>query len=177
MKKLALALATVAPLALAGTASAKDMKGRFGVGGQLDTGNTDGLSLKYWVSDLGFQGILGYQMVGESGTDTKDNTSEFDLTLRLLYNIARANDTAFGLAGGLISDDAALWRRAALELRAGVLNWNRPTTGASSALPFGGVGLSGDLRPSAAYAADYCAYPVASQIAEKAAPIAAPGLP
>ena len=91
--------------------------------------------------------------------------------------IARANDTAFGLAGGLISDDAALWRRAALELRAGVLNWNRPTTGASSALPFGGVGLSGDLRPSAAYAADYCAYPVASQIAEKAAPIAAPGLP
>ena len=90
---------------------------------------------------------------------------------------ARANASRFGLAGGLISDDAALWARAQNDMRAGVLNWNRPTTGASSALPFGGPGLSGDLRPSASYAADYCAYPVASQIAEKAIAIAAPGLP
>ena len=42
------------------------------------------------------------------------------------------------------------------------INWNWPTTGASSALPFGGVGLSGNHRPSAYLAADYCAYPVAS---------------
>jgi succinylglutamic semialdehyde dehydrogenase len=88
-----------------------------------------------------------------------------------------ANATRFGLAGGLISDDAKLWARVKIELRAGILNWNRPTTGASSALPFGGPGLSGSLRPSAYYAADYVAYPVAAQIAEKAAPIAAPGLP
>lgn len=88
-----------------------------------------------------------------------------------------ANATRFGLAGGLISDDPALWARVKTELRAGILNWNRPTTGASSALPFGGPGLSGSLRPSAYYAADYVAYPVAAQIAEKAAPIAAPGLP
>ncbi|MES1203160.1 MAG: aldehyde dehydrogenase family protein, partial [Pseudomonadota bacterium] len=87
------------------------------------------------------------------------------------------NATKFGLAGGLISDDAVLWALAQTEMRAGVLNWNRPTTGASSALPFGGVGFSGDLRPSAAYAADYCAYPVASQVAAKATSIAAPGLP
>jgi succinylglutamic semialdehyde dehydrogenase len=44
-------------------------------------------------------------------------------------------------------------------------------------LPFGGPGLSGSLRPSAYYAADYAAYPVATQAAEKAAPIGAPGLP
>ncbi len=88
-----------------------------------------------------------------------------------------ANATRFGLSGGLISDDAALWERVKQELRAGVLNWNRPTTGASGAMPFGGPGLSGSLRPSAYYAADYCAYPVASQMAEKAAAIAAPGLP
>jgi succinylglutamic semialdehyde dehydrogenase len=88
-----------------------------------------------------------------------------------------ANATRFGLAGGLISDDAALWARVKSELRAGVLNWNRPTTGASGALPFGGPGLSGSLRPSAYYAADYAAYPVAMQAAERAAPIAAPGLP
>lgn len=88
-----------------------------------------------------------------------------------------ANATRFGLAGGLISDDAALWARVKNEMRAGILNWNRPTTGASGAMPFGGPGLSGSLRPSAYYAADYAAYPVATQLAEKAAPIAAPGLP
>jgi succinylglutamic semialdehyde dehydrogenase len=88
-----------------------------------------------------------------------------------------ANATRFGLAGGLISDDPALWARVNAELRAGILNWNRPTTGASGAMPFGGPGLSGSLRPSAYYAADYCAYPVAEQVAEKASSIAAPGLP
>lgn len=88
-----------------------------------------------------------------------------------------ANATRFGLAGGLISDDPALWVRVKNEMRAGVLNWNRPTTGASGAMPFGGPGLSGSLRPSAYYAADYVAYPVSTQLSEKAAPIAAPGLP
>ncbi len=91
--------------------------------------------------------------------------------------IIAANATRFGLAGGLISDDAALWARARSEMRAGVLNWNRPTTGASGALPFGGPGLSGNARPSAWYAADYCAWPVASQTAPKAIAVAAPGLP
>ena len=88
-----------------------------------------------------------------------------------------ANATRFGLAGGLISDEAALWARVKTELRAGILNWNRPTTGASSAMPFGGPGLSGSLRPSAYYAADYVAYPVAAQMSEKVVAIAAPGLP
>lgn len=88
-----------------------------------------------------------------------------------------ANATRYGLAGGLISDDPALWARVKNEMRAGVLNWNRPTTGASGAMPFGGPGLSGSLRPSAYYAADYVAYPVATQLSEKAEAIAAPGLP
>ncbi|MBS0384089.1 MAG: succinylglutamate-semialdehyde dehydrogenase, partial [Proteobacteria bacterium] len=93
------------------------------------------------------------------------------------HAIDLANATRFGLAGGLISDDASLWARVRNELHVGVLNWNRPTTGASSALPFGGPGLSGSLRPSAYYAADYVAYPVATQASEKAAAITAPGLP
>lgn len=97
--------------------------------------------------------------------------SDFDHALDV------ANTTRFGLSGGLISDDPALWARVKAELRAGVLNWNRPTTGASGAMPFGGPGLSGSLRPSAYYAADYVAYPVATQLAEKAAAIPAPGLP
>ncbi len=91
--------------------------------------------------------------------------------------LTRANATRFGLSGGLVSDDAALWTRVQQEMRCGVLNWNRPTTGASGAMPFGGPGLSGSARPSAYYAADYCAYPVATQKAEKAVAIPAPGLP
>lgn len=90
--------------------------------------------------------------------------------------IMRANATRFGLSSGLVSDDPALWQEATLSLRAGLINWNRPTTGASSALPFGGPGLSGDGRPSAYYAADYCAYPVARQEADVAARLSAPGL-
>ena len=76
--------------------------------------------------------------------------------------IAAANATSFGLSAGLLSDDQALWRRFITESRAGVVNWNRPTTGAAGNMPFGGLGQSGNHRPSAYYAADYCAYPVAS---------------
>ena len=76
--------------------------------------------------------------------------------------IRAANATEFGLACALLSDDVLLWNAFASRVRAGVVNWNRPTTGAASTAPFGGVGKSGNLRPSAWYAADYCAYPVAS---------------
>ncbi len=75
--------------------------------------------------------------------------------------ITRASATRFGLAAGLIGGDEALYRRFWRGVRAGVVNWNRPTTGASSAAPFGGIGASGNHRPSAFYAADYCAFPVA----------------
>jgi len=83
--------------------------------------------------------------------------------------IAAANATRFGLSAGLVSDDAGLWDRFLLESRAGVINWNRPTTGAAGSMPFGGLGDSGNHRPSAYYAADYCAYPVASFEAASAA--------
>ncbi|CAN0619636.1 aldehyde dehydrogenase [Burkholderia multivorans] len=76
--------------------------------------------------------------------------------------IARANDTAFGLSAGLLADDPRAWEHFQRTIRAGIVNWNRPTNGASSAAPFGGTGRSGNHRPSAYYAADYCAYPMAS---------------
>lgn len=76
--------------------------------------------------------------------------------------IKAANATEFGLAAALLSNDEALWKRFCVQARAGIVNWNRPTTGAASSAPFGGVGKSGNQRPSAYYAADYCAYPVAS---------------
>ena len=76
--------------------------------------------------------------------------------------IAEANNTRFGLAASLIGGTPQDYNRFWANIRAGIVNWNRPTNGASSAAPFGGVGLSGNHRPSAFYAADYCAYPVAS---------------
>ncbi len=81
--------------------------------------------------------------------------------------IERANATAFGLSAGLLSDDAKKWEKFLALSRAGIVNWNRQTTGAASSAPFGGVGHSGNHRPAAYYAADYCAYPVASMEGEK----------
>jgi succinylglutamic semialdehyde dehydrogenase len=76
--------------------------------------------------------------------------------------VAECDATAYGLAAGLLSDDEALYRRFWREVRAGVVNWNQQLTGASSRAPFGGVKGSGNHRPSALFAADYCAFPVAS---------------
>lgn len=79
--------------------------------------------------------------------------------------LEEANNTRFGLAAGLISDDPALFATFEAEVRAGVLNWNRQTTGASGSAPFGGVGQSGNHRPAGYYAADYSAWPMASLVA------------
>ncbi|EDL49026.1 aldehyde dehydrogenase [Erythrobacter sp. SD-21] len=76
--------------------------------------------------------------------------------------IAEANNTRYGLSASLIGGDPDDFEKFWTETRAGIVNWNRPTNGASSAAPFGGIGLSGNHRPAAYYAADYCAYPVAS---------------
>jgi succinylglutamic semialdehyde dehydrogenase len=76
--------------------------------------------------------------------------------------IAEANNTRFGLSASLVGGSPNEYNRFWANVRAGVINWNRPTNGASSSAPFGGIGLSGNHRPSAYYAADYCAYPVAS---------------
>jgi succinylglutamic semialdehyde dehydrogenase len=80
--------------------------------------------------------------------------------------LIEANATAYGLSASLIGGQPQDYDRFWANVRAGVINWNRPTSGASSAQPFGGIGLSGNHRPSAYYAADYCAYPVASTEAE-----------
>ncbi|NMM42343.1 succinylglutamate-semialdehyde dehydrogenase [Pseudoalteromonas arctica] len=76
--------------------------------------------------------------------------------------IVEANNTSFGLSAGLLSDSSEDYEHFLKHIRAGIVNWNRPITGASSAAPFGGIGASGNHRASAYYAADYCSYPVAS---------------
>lgn len=81
--------------------------------------------------------------------------------------LAEANSTRYGLAASLIGGSPELYDRFWANIHAGVINWNKPTNGAPSNAPFGGIGLSGNHRPSAYYAADYCAYPVTSSEAEQ----------
>jgi succinylglutamic semialdehyde dehydrogenase len=117
-------------------------------------------------------GLLSPGLVDGTGAELPDE--EYFGPLLTVYRyksfddaLALANQTRFGLSAGLLSDDRKLFDRLVEEVRAGVVNWNRPLTGASSAAPFGGVGASGNHRPSAYYAADYCAWPMASLEAPK----------
>jgi succinylglutamic semialdehyde dehydrogenase len=109
-------------------------------------------------------------------TDVKERPDEeiFGPVLQLIRvkdfdaAIAEANNTRFGLAASLVGGSPEMYDKFWANVRAGVINWNKPTNGAPSNAPFGGVGLSGNHRPSAFYAADYCAYPVTSSEAERA---------
>lgn len=83
--------------------------------------------------------------------------------------IAVANNTKFGLSASVFCDNHNLFEEIRPKLRAGLINWNRQTTGASGAGPFGGIGISGNHRPAGYYSADYCAYPVSSVEVEKLA--------
>ncbi len=78
--------------------------------------------------------------------------------------LEQANATRFGLAASLFTQDRASIDRFMHECRAGCLNINAGTAGASSKLPFGGLGLSGNHRPAGSFSNDYCAYPVASML-------------
>ncbi|HCD12316.1 MULTISPECIES: succinylglutamate-semialdehyde dehydrogenase [Shewanella] len=92
--------------------------------------------------------------------------------------ISLANDTRYGLSAGLLADSREDYDYFLARIRAGIVNWNKQITGASGAAPFGGVGASGNHRASAFYAADYCAYPVASMEADGLSlpPSLSPGL-
>ena len=117
-----------------------DPNAGFVTAGIVDVTNAKGIADEEWFGPL-------LQIV---------RVADFDAAIKV------ANNTEFGLAAALLSNDEALWKQFSVQARAGIVNWNRPTTGAASSAPFGGVGKSGNHRPSAYYAADYCAYPVAS---------------
>ncbi|MBX9664779.1 succinylglutamate-semialdehyde dehydrogenase [Novosphingobium sp.] len=76
--------------------------------------------------------------------------------------IAEANNTRFGLVASLLGGSPQDYNRFWANVRAGVVNWNRPTIGENAGAPFGGTGLSGNNRPGGYYMADSCAYPVSS---------------
>jgi succinylglutamic semialdehyde dehydrogenase len=135
----------------------------------LKQGGTSLLEMRLLKPDTG---LLSPGIVDVTGLELPDE--EFFGPLLTVYRyksfddaLALANNTRYGLSAGVLTDDRKLYNRLAEEVRAGIVNWNRPLTGASSAAPFGGVGASGNHRPSAYYAADYCAWPMASLEASK----------
>lgn len=90
--------------------------------------------------------------------------------------VVEANNTKYGLASGLISDNRGNYDYFFPRSRAGIVNWNQQLTGAASTAPFGGIGWSGNHKPSAYYAADYCAYAVAT-MEQADGKVAVPALP
>lgn len=76
--------------------------------------------------------------------------------------ISEANNTGYGLAAGIITENKVLYDEFNSKIRAGLINWNQQLTGAVGTAPFGGIKKSGNYRPSGYLAVDYCVYAVAS---------------
>ena len=127
-----------------------------------------GKAIKHLIRPRDDLPFLSPAIIDVSGVKDKPDVELFGPLLQVTQAddldeaIAEANNTRFGLSASLVGGTPQEYNRFWANVRAGVINWNRPTNGASSGAPFGGVGLSGNHRPSAYYAADYCAYPVAS---------------
>ncbi|MBL4910467.1 MAG: succinylglutamate-semialdehyde dehydrogenase [Alteromonadaceae bacterium] len=131
----------------------------------LDMGATSLVMMEHKEAGTGF---ISPGIVDVTALDSIGDEEHFGPLLKVYrYSdfdaaIDEANNTGFGLSAGLLGDNQEDYDHFFRRIRAGIVNWNRPITGASSAAPFGGIGASGNHRASAYYAADYCAYPVAS---------------
>lgn len=90
--------------------------------------------------------------------------------------IKQANATRYGLASSIFTQNKDLANRFLVDAKAGCVNVNAGTAGASGKLPFGGLGISGNHRPAGAFSVDYCAYPVASMVEESGAAAVSPGM-
>ncbi|NND97635.1 MAG: aldehyde dehydrogenase family protein, partial [Pirellulaceae bacterium] len=90
-----------------------------------------------------------------------DRVADFDTA------VDRASKTPYGLAASLLGGSREYFERFVDAAGAGVVNWNSPTTGAAGALPFGGLGDSGNHRPAGYFAIDFCSDPVASLEADQ----------
>jgi succinylglutamic semialdehyde dehydrogenase len=140
----------------------------------LDLIMKGGIALRHMAKPDADKPFLTPGIIDVTGVANRSDDEIFGPMLQLIRvpdfdaAIAEANATRYGLAASLISGKPELYDRFWANARAGVINWNRPTNGAPSNAPFGGVGASGNHRPSAFYAADYCAYPVTSVEAEQA---------
>jgi len=136
----------------------------------LDLGGKPLLMLKHLQQGTGF---VSAGIIDVTGINNIPDEEYFGPLLKIYrYTdfedaLKEANNTQFGLSAALLSDSRETYQHFFEEIRAGIVNWNRPTTGANSQAPFGGIGASGNHRASAYYAADYCSYPISSVENEK----------
>ncbi len=143
---------------------------------QADLLARGGVALRAMEQQRGIATLLSPGLIDVTDVAHRHDAEWFGPLLQLVRvpdfeaAIAEANATTRGLAAALLSDSRPLWEHFRRDVRAGVVNWNRQTTGASGRLPFGGVGHSGNHRPSGFFAIDYCGYPVASLERERVGP-------
>jgi len=142
-----------------------------------------GVALRRMAPQRSIPTLLSPGLIDVTAVRDRPDTEWFGPLLQLVRvptfeaAIHEANRTAYGLTAALVSDERPLYDAFSRQVRAGVINWNRPTTGASARLPFGGIGRSGNHRPSGFFAIDSCGYPVASLERDRVtAPPAPPGL-
>jgi len=126
--------------------------------------------------------VMTGDIVGHRFSCAGDDSEVFGPLVRITVvdsfdaGIAQVNATRFGLAAAIFTKSQANIDRFLAECRAGCVNVNTGTAGASSKLPFGGLGVSGNHRPAAAFSLDYCAYPVASLVETTAHADVLPGM-
>ncbi|SIQ81930.1 succinylglutamic semialdehyde dehydrogenase [Shewanella morhuae] len=138
------------------------------VAAQTNLLNLGGVSLVELTHLEAGTGLVSPGLIDVTAIDVLPDEEYFGPLLQLVrYNdfdqaIKLANQTRYGLSAGLLADSREDYDYFLARIRAGIVNWNKQITGASGAAPFGGIGASGNHRASAFYAADYCAYPVAS---------------
>ena len=139
----------------------------------INLGATSLIKLEHLKANTGFisPGIMDVTCIAKNVPDEEHFGPLLKVYRYSDFNAAieEANNTRFGLSAGLLCDSETLYNHFYKHIRAGIVNWNKPITGASSAAPFGGIGASGNHRPSAYYAADYCTYPIASVETNKVA--------
>lgn len=121
------------------------------------------------MKKIGSEGsFLSPGLIDVTGISDIEDKENFGPLLQLIRvedftsGIIEANKTSYGLTAGLLSDSKEEYELFLEKTNAGIINWNVPLTGNSSSAPFGGIGKSGNFRPSGYYSVDYCSYPVAS---------------
>lgn len=127
-------------------------------------------------------GIIEVDGFGTGRTDAGRDEEVFGPLLRVTTvgtlddAIEQANATQYGLAASIFTRDPRAIEQFLHEARAGCVNVNTGTAGASSKLPFGGLGRSGNHRPAGSFSLDYCAYPIAGMIESGHAATLHPGM-
>ena len=118
--------------------------------------------------DLNCKAIIRPSILDVTSLEERDDEECFGPLLQLVKvkdlteAVYEANNTKYGLSAGILCHSEADYQYFLEKSTAGIVNWNRQITGAVSSAPFGGTGKSGNYRPSAYFASDYCSYSVAS---------------